>query len=175
VTIPELETERLLLRGFGEGHLDGWAAICADPEVMRWIGEPNGMSRGRAWRDIAYMAGHWELRRFGQWAVVERDGGALVGRTGLIRPEGWPGIEVGWVMARARWGRGYAPEAAAAAVDWGREALGLDHVISLIEDHNGASQRVAEKLGMRQEGRTRIHDGTIPVRIFGKDLGSQDR
>jgi RimJ/RimL family protein N-acetyltransferase len=175
VTIPELETERLRLRGFSEADLDAWAAICADPEVMRWIGEPAGMSRERAWRDMAYMLGHWELRGFGQWAIVERDRGALVGRTGLIRPEGWPGVEVGWVIARERWGRGYAPEAAAAAVDWGRAAFGLDHVISLIEDHNGASQRVAAKLGMRVEGRTRIHDGTIPVRIFGKDLGSQDR
>jgi RimJ/RimL family protein N-acetyltransferase len=117
------------------------------------------------------MAGHWELRGFGQWAIFERDGGELVGRTGLIRPEGWPGLEVGWLMARDRWGRGYAPEAAGAAVEWGREALGLEHVISLIEDHNAASQRVAEKLGMREEGRTRIHDGTIPVRIFGRDLG----
>jgi RimJ/RimL family protein N-acetyltransferase len=175
VTVPELETERLLLRGFGDAELDGWAAICADPEVMRWVGEPSGMSRERAWRDIAYMVGHWGLRGFGQWAVLEREGGALVGRTGLIRPDGWPGVEVGWVMARARWGRGYAPEAAAAAVQWGRDALGLDHVISLIEDHNVASGRVAEKLGMRLEGRTRILDGTIPVRIFGKDLGSQDR
>jgi RimJ/RimL family protein N-acetyltransferase len=151
VTIPELETERLLLRGFGDADLDGWAAICADPEVMRWIGEPRGMSRERAWRDIAYMAGHWELRGFGQWAVLERDGGGLVGRTGLILPEGWPGIEVGWMM--------------------GREVLGLDHVISLIEDHNAASRRVAEKLGMRAKGRTRILDGTIPVHVFGKDLG----
>jgi RimJ/RimL family protein N-acetyltransferase len=171
VKTPELETERLLLRGFRDADLDGWAAICADPQVMRWIGEPRGMSRERAWRDIAYMAGHWELRGFGQWAIFERDGGALVGRTGLIFPEGWPGIEVGWTMAHASWGRGYAPEAAAAAVEWGREALGLDHVISLIEDHNAASRRVAEKLGMRTEGRTRILDGTIPVSIFGKDLG----
>jgi RimJ/RimL family protein N-acetyltransferase len=171
VTVPELETERLLLRGFTDADLDGWAAICADPEVMRWVGDPLGMSRERAWRDIAYMAGHWELRSFGQWAVFEREGGALVGRTGLIRPEGWPGLEVGWLMARASWGRGYAPEAAAAAIEWGRDAIGLEHVISLIEDHNKASQRVAEKLGMGEEGRTRIHDGTIPVRIFGRDLG----
>jgi RimJ/RimL family protein N-acetyltransferase len=175
VRIPELETERLVLRGFGDADLDEWAALCADPEVMRWVGEPEGISREQSWRDIAYMAGHWVLRGFGLWAVVERDGGAIVGRTGLTRPEGWPGIEVGWRIAHDRWGRGYAPEAAAAAVEWGREALGLDHVISLIEDHNLASGRVAEKLGMRAEGRTRILDGTIPVRIFGKDLGSQDR
>jgi RimJ/RimL family protein N-acetyltransferase len=175
VTVPELETDRLLLRGFGDADLDGWAAICADPEVMRWIDQPRGISREQSWRDIAYMVGHWELRGFGQWAVRERDGGALVGRTGLIRPEGWPGIEVGWIVARARWGRGYAPEAAQAAVGWGRDALGLDHVISLIDDDNAASQRVAEKLGMREEGRTRIRDGTIPVRIFGKDLGSHNR
>ena len=123
---------------------------------------------------MAYFLGHWELRGFGQWALVERDGGRLVGRAGLLRPEAWPGLEVGWLVARDHWGRGFAPEAGRASLEWARGELGADHVISLIEDDNERSQRVAEKLGMKVEGRTRILDGQFEVRVFGTDLGSPD-
>jgi RimJ/RimL family protein N-acetyltransferase len=171
VTVPELRTERLVMRGFRDDDLDAWAAICADPEVTRWVGDPDGLSREDAWRRMVYVVGHWELRGYGNWALVERDTGELVGRAGLYRPEGWPGLEVGWLVGRKHWGRGFAPEAGRAAIEWARTALGADRVISLIEDDNERSARVAEKLGMRLEGRTRIVNGQYEVRIFVTDLG----
>lgn len=174
MSIPELHTERLVMRGFREEDLDEWAAISADPEVTRWVGDDDGLSREDAWRQMAYFLGHWELRGCGQWALVEREGGRLVGRTGLLYPEAWPGLEVGWLVAREFWGRGYAPEAGRASMDWARDALGADHIISLIEDANERSARVAEKLGMAVEGRTRIVNGRFEVRIFGTDLGRPD-
>jgi RimJ/RimL family protein N-acetyltransferase len=172
VNVPELRTERLLMRGFGGDDLDGWAAICTDSEVTRWVGDPDGLSREDAWRRMAYFIGHWELRGFGQWALVEQATGELVGRAGLLQPEGWLGLEVGWMVARAHWGRGFAPEAGRASIDWARDALGADHIISLIEPENERSARVAEKLGMEVEGHTRIVNGEFEVRIFGTDLGS---
>jgi RimJ/RimL family protein N-acetyltransferase len=172
VNVPELQTERLVMRGFREEDLDALAEISADPEVTKWVGDPNGLTREETWRRLAYFVGHWELRGFGQWALFEREGGRMVGRAGLLRPEGWPGLEVGWLVGREFWGRGYAPEAGRAAMDWAHEALGADHIISLIEDENERSARVAEKLGMTIEGRTRIVDGKFEVRIFGTDLGS---
>jgi RimJ/RimL family protein N-acetyltransferase len=171
VNIPQLRTERLIMRGFREEDLDEWAAISADGEVTQWVGDPDGLSKEDAWRRMAYFLGHWELRGCGQWALVEQDTGELVGRAGLLYPEGWPGLEVGWLVARSRWGRGYAPEAGRAALDWAHSALGAEHVISLIEDENERSARVAEKLGMKVEGRTRIVNGRYEVRIFGTDLG----
>jgi RimJ/RimL family protein N-acetyltransferase len=174
VIVPELQTERLVMRGFREDDLDAFAEISADKEVTRWVGDPDGLSRERAWRLMAYFIGHWELRGFGQWALVARETGELVGRAGLLQPEGWPGLEVGWLVAREYWGSGYAPEAGRASTEWAHEALGAGHIISLIEDANERSARVAEKLGMKVEGRTRIVDGKFEVRIFGRDLGSPD-
>jgi RimJ/RimL family protein N-acetyltransferase len=170
MNVPELQTERLLMRGLRNEDLDALAEISADPEVTKWVGDPKGLTREETWRRIAYFVGHWELRGFGQWALIERDSGQLVGRAGLLQPEAWPGLEVGWLVGRAFWGRGYAPEAGRASMDWARDALGADHIISLIEDLNERSARVAEKLGMIVEGRTRIVDGKFEVRIFGTDL-----
>jgi len=172
VIVPEVQTERLVMRGFGEDDLDEWAAICSVGEVTRWLGDPDGLSREDAWRRMAYFVGHWELRGFGQWALIERETGKLVGRTGLLQPEAWPGLEVGWLIAQEHWGRGFAPEAGRASMEWAREELGADHIISLIEDDNQRSARVAEKLGMKVEGRTRIVNDLYEVRIFGTELGT---
>jgi RimJ/RimL family protein N-acetyltransferase len=172
VNIPELRTERLLMRGFREQDLDGWAEICADPEVTRWVGDPDGLSREEAWRRMAYLVGHWALRGHGQWALIAQDTGELVGRAGLLFPHAWPGLELGWLVARQHWGKGYAPEAGRATLEWAESALGADHVISLVEPHNERSARVAEKLGMTLEGRTKILDGQVEVRVFGIHLGT---
>jgi RimJ/RimL family protein N-acetyltransferase len=174
MNVPELRTERLLMRGFRDEDIDAWAEIAADREVTKWVGDPEGVSREDAWRRMAYFVGHWELRGCGQWALFEQGSGELVGRAGLLYPEAWPGLEVGWLVARRFWGHGYAPEAGRASLEWARDALGADHVISLIEDDNHRSARVAEKLGMTVEGRTRIVNGKYEVRIFGVDLGSPD-
>jgi RimJ/RimL family protein N-acetyltransferase len=161
LTIPELRTERLRLRGWRDSDLDAYAAIAADEETMRWIG---GMqSRPTAWRTLALYAGHWALRGYGLWAVEH--GGELVGRVGLWRPEGWPGLELGWLLARNSWGNGFATEAAIAAMAWGWEHLGAERLISLIDPGNARSLRVAERLGMREIGSTTL--GETRVHVYG--------
>jgi RimJ/RimL family protein N-acetyltransferase len=169
VTIPEVRTERLLLRGWRNDDLDAFASICADAETTRWVGAPEGMDREETWRHMAYLVGHWALRGSGLWAAEDAEAGELVGRVGLLFPEGWPGLEVGWLIGRPHWGKGYAPEAARASMEWARDHLGASHVISLIADDNERSARVAQKLGMAVEGRARII-GERDVRVFGRDL-----
>jgi RimJ/RimL family protein N-acetyltransferase len=141
-----LETDRLLLRQFRNDDLDSYHAMVNHPAVPLALGdEPT--SRERSWRVIAMYLGHWTLRGFGPFAVVEKASGALVGRIGPWRPEGWPGLELIWQVDHAHLGRGLATEAAAAARDFTYRALGDVELISLIEPTNLASKRVAEKLG----------------------------
>ena len=144
-----LQTDRLTLRMLRETDLDAYAEMCADPEAMRHIGDGQTLARPMAWRNLALMVGHWSLRGYGQWGVKERSSGVLVGRIGCWNPEGWPGFEVGWMLRRAFWGRGYATEGARAALEFAFTRLGQPQVISLIHPENAASIRVARRLGER--------------------------
>ena len=150
--IPILETERLRMRAFGEADLDAYAAMCADPEVMRFLGTGVTLDRSEAWRSMAGFLGHWALRGYGMWALEEKETGTLVGRSGFLNPEGWPGFELGWTLGRPYWGRGFASEAARRALDYAFEALDRKRVISLIRPANTPSMRVADRLGMVRAG-----------------------
>lgn len=149
--IPELETERLRLRALRLEDLDAYARMYADPEVMRFLEQGLPADRGSAFRSLAVHLGHWQLRGYGQWALEDLATGNFVGRAGLWQPEGWPGLEVGWVLAREAWGNGYATEAGRAAIAYAFDVLGTDEVISLIRPENTASIRVAERLGERHQ------------------------
>jgi RimJ/RimL family protein N-acetyltransferase len=162
-----LETERLKLRQFVETDLDAYARICADPESMRYIGPGTALSRAEAWRSMAQLLGHWQLRGYGLWAVEEKQTGAFVGRIGLIYPEGWPALEVGWLIDRDRWGKGFATEGGRAAMQFAFDRLDLKRISSVIRPQNAASIRVAEKLGMQQE-RTMQLNG-LDVVIYARD------
>jgi RimJ/RimL family protein N-acetyltransferase len=165
-----LETERLRLRMFRDDDLDAYARIVADPEVMRYLGEGKPLDRVEAWRQMAWMLGHWSLRGYGLWAVEERATAELIGRIGFINPEGWPGFELGWTLGRRHWGKGYATEGARRALAYAFRELGRAHVISLIYPANTASIRVAERLGETLEGRTTLFGHE--VLIYGVSAGS---
>ena len=161
--LTTLLTERLLLRPFRQADAEAYIAMCADREVMRYVGEQGALSREDAWRQLAMLAGHWHLRGFGMWAVEERGSGAFVGRVGLHYPEGWPDRELGWALVREFWGRGYALEAARAALREAFESLEWPRVISLIDPDNTRSVRLAQRLGERLEGEATIRGHRVAV------------
>jgi len=141
---------------FREDDLDAYAAMCADPDVMRYLGDGKPLARPDAWRQMAMILGHWQLRGYGLFALEERATGALVGRAGFFEPEGWPGFELGWMLRRQSWGKGYATEAARRALRHAFTEMGRDHLISLVRPDNAPSIRVAERLGQKLDGRAEI-------------------
>jgi RimJ/RimL family protein N-acetyltransferase len=162
--IPELQTERLRLRGWTAADVDAWQRICSDRQTMRYIGDGSPMPPGRAWHAIAHLLGHWVLRGYGLWAVDDAASGELLGRVGLYHPDDWPGLELGWLIDRTHWGQGLATEAARAAAAWAFQELQVPRLISLIQPANLASVRVAQNLGATHDRQTDL-DGT-PVEVY---------
>jgi RimJ/RimL family protein N-acetyltransferase len=172
IAASRIETERLVLRRFNEkDDFDDYAKICANPDIMRFIGG-KALDRLEAWRSFAYHVGHWELRGYGYYAAIEKATGRFAGRIGYTNSQGWPGFELGWTLAPEFHGRGYATEGARRLLAYAFEDLGMPHVISLIHPENVASQRVARRLGEKPEGQTQIFG--MPVVIWGIDRPKLD-
>jgi RimJ/RimL family protein N-acetyltransferase len=149
-----IETERLLLRSWRATDRAPFAALNADPAVMEHFPAPLSSADSDA---LADRASAWlDEHGWGLWAVEVKDGPAFIGFTGLAVPrfeaDFTPCVEVGWRLAADQWGRGYAPEAAHAALRHGFREVGLDEVVSFTSVVNVRSQRVMEKIGMTRSG-----------------------
>jgi RimJ/RimL family protein N-acetyltransferase len=172
-------TERLLLRPWQPADRDLFAAVNADPEVMRYVGEGRPLTRAQSDELLDAIQAHWERHGFGLWcAALDDDPDGCIGFVGLaipsFLPAVLPAVEVGWRLARAAWGRGLATEGARASLDHAFGALGLESVISVIDPDNRRSIRVAEKLGMRYEAshlhpltRRKVHAYAISSHVAG--------
>jgi RimJ/RimL family protein N-acetyltransferase len=146
---PVIETERLMLRPWRGADVAPNTAMLSDPGTARYItvdGKPV-TTELNGWRNAAVMTGHWALHGAGMFVVEEKSSGEFAGRVGPWFPPGWPGFEVGWGIASGFRGKGYAVEAARAAIDWSFMNFELDHIIHCIDRENTASQAVARRLG----------------------------
>ncbi|MEM7225607.1 MAG: GNAT family N-acetyltransferase [Pseudomonadota bacterium] len=170
MTSPTIETERLLLRRWKAQDLQPYAALCADPEVMRWIGNGATQSAEHCATAIAGFEANWHDRGFGLFAVALRDTGRFIGFVGFMSPtflpEVLPAVEIGWRLARGAWGRGLATEGAKAALRFGLEEIGLERVICIVQTGNLASEQIALKLGMRLERETVDPSCKRPLRVY---------
>jgi RimJ/RimL family protein N-acetyltransferase len=151
--MPELVTDRLQLRQWRDADLPLFAALNADPEVMRYFPAP--LTRTQSDEFAGYARETIERQGWGLWAVEVTDGPAFIGFVGLNRvtfeEHFTPAVEVGWRLARPFWGQGYATEAAAAAVSFAFERLELDEIVSFTSTSNEPSIRVMRRLGMRHD------------------------
>ena len=147
IDIPVIETARLRLTALAEHHFDDYAAMLADPASTRWIGDGQPLDRTNAWRSLAMLIGHWQLRGYGMWALELKETGEFIGRAGLMCPEGWPDLELGWMLKPDFRHHGYATEAGSAILDYVWHTMSSPRVISLVKIGNEASDRVAERLG----------------------------
>jgi RimJ/RimL family protein N-acetyltransferase len=170
---PTLETARLILRPFRAADVDGQAAMMGDPQVMHHLGGPLG--REDSWRKLLCGAGQWALFGYGYWGVERKADGALIGQVGFadfkrgMAPpiEGIP--EMGWLFAAEAAGRGYATEAALAALAWADAALAAREIAAIVGEANAASIRVAEKCGFDLCEPARYRDE--PILLFRRRRG----
>ncbi|PHR57448.1 MAG: GNAT family N-acetyltransferase [Robiginitomaculum sp.] len=145
-----LETERLILRPLdADKDFEGWAEMMADAQTMLYIGG-KPLNRAQAWRAMATMMGHWDIRGYGMFAVIEKTSRQFIGRIGPWYPEGWEDREVGWGLNRKYWGKGYASEAGRASIDYVFNVLKWEGVIHYIDPGNTGSMAVAERLGSKR-------------------------
>lgn len=161
VSKPEIlvTTERLLVRHFNPDDLDVFAALCADPEVMRYVGDGKTLPRSEVARWIDVCKQKYAARGYGTSAVFEKATGEFVGYCGVVRAPGNDFDELIYVFHRAAWGQGYA-------TDFGRAMLGgvfahssLSKIYATVYADNHASRRVADKLSMTVEKETTEPNG----------------
>jgi RimJ/RimL family protein N-acetyltransferase len=155
LSINPVETARLLLRVPELTDAEALMGIIWDPELVQrkqvtLLAPPGGVDL--ALKNSNEMIRQWQLRGYGQWCVVEKATGHVIGCVGVYHPpREWPGADLGWVIHRSRWGHGFATEAATAALGWIWEHTRIDRIISLIAPHDHRSIRIATKVGERFE------------------------
>lgn len=145
-----IKTSRLILREWRESDLDAFASLNADPRVREFF--PSLMTRAESEASIGRMRAHQAEHGFGFWAIEAPGVADCVGMCGLahvyFEAPFTPCVEIGWRLAHEYWGRGYAPEAARAALDYGFDTLKLDEIVAFAVVENAKSRRVMEKVGM---------------------------
>jgi RimJ/RimL family protein N-acetyltransferase len=163
--VTELVTPRLRLRQWRAADLDPFAALNADPRVMEHFPAP--LTRAESTVAIERIQAHFASEGFGLWAVEVIDQARFIGFTGLARPRFTahftPCIEIGWRLAAAAWGHGYATEAATAVVRLAFTHLALTELVSFTVPANQRSRRVMEKLGMRHTPADDFEHPALPV------------
>ena len=170
-----VETPRLLLREPELADAQAFMGIMWDPEVVEQkqvtlLEPPGGLDL--ALKNTGDMRRQWELRGYGQWSVVEKLTGEVIGIVGFYHPpREWPGVDLGWVVHRSRWGHGFATEAAMAALGWIWEHTPVDRIISLIAPDDLRSIRVATKIGRTlRAGRHRPREWRSRARLHDRQI-----
>jgi RimJ/RimL family protein N-acetyltransferase len=144
-------TERLSLRPLLPADAEDYAAMRFHPEVARWLPPAPGRAQegdvvAAAQATIERFASSWEQRRLAPWGVFRE--GRLIGHAGLNFIEQFDGVEVLWALHPDAWGKGYATEAAGAALAYGFDTLELDSIFAITLEENRASRAVMERIGL---------------------------
>jgi len=145
--MPQIETERTILRMFGPADLDDLASIYADEDVMRYLsGHPLSREETSGW--LEYFLKGWEQYGFGWWAVTSKDAGEIIGHCGLQFIHITPEVEVTYGLAKKYWRQGIGSEIGGACLRYGFEELNLERIYALADPGNTASHRVMQRIGM---------------------------
>lgn len=148
MNIPSIETARLLLRPWILEDGEAWFNILQEPDILRYFPNPDPPARVKAEAYINHHLTHWMQYGYGHWAIVTPEDGQVVGWNGLEYLTELGEVEVAYLLSKRVWGRGYASEAAGAAIRFGFETAGLGVIIGLVHPDNIASICVLENCGL---------------------------
>ena len=165
-----VRTPRLVLRRWTDDDVAPYAALCADAEVMRYVGDGSTMTHEEAVAQIERFEQGFESHGYGLWAVQTADSGAFIGFAGLSQPlflpEILPAVEVGWRFAREYWGQGLATETGRAALRHGFDTVGLERIVGIAHPDNAASLGAMRRLGMTLDRETTHPTLGVPLRVL---------
>lgn len=160
----QLETERLILRKWKEADLEPFCKITSDPEVRRYY--PGVLTADETKALVTKVEAHFNKESFGLFALELKSTGEFIGYTGLMKPtiqaHFMPCVEIGWQLSKKHWGNGYAPEAAAKALEDGFVRIGLDEIVSFTTVSNDKSIRVMQKLQMTRNPKDDYSHPALP-------------
>ncbi|MEV6149387.1 GNAT family N-acetyltransferase [Nonomuraea sp. NPDC052129] len=160
-----METERLIMRRWRDDDREPFAAMNADAEVMEHF--PALLTRSESDGFVDRIEAGFEAHGYGLWALEVRKSGEFIGFTGLVlqtfEAPFTPAVEVGWRLAKAAWGHGYAIEAAREAVRYGFDVAGLDEIVSMTTVGNTRSRKVMERLGMTRDIADDFYHPRVPA------------
>ncbi len=159
-----LQTERLLLRQPQATDFETYAAFFSDEEASRFYNGP--LPKDGAWRVLASDLGHWQLRGYGRWSIIDPISDTMVGSCGLWWPGGYPRSELTWWIMPAARRKGYALEASRAAIRFGYDTLEWELVETHMNDENTAARGLVRKLGGTPIARDTFPDG-VTRDVFG--------
>ncbi len=168
-----LETDRLILRPLNEKDVDAIFVMRSDPEVMRFIREPQDRDESANWVEL--VSSRWATEQIGFCAMVEKSSGKFVGWCGLWRLKETGEIEVGYALAKEFWGKGYATESALKFLDYAFEKLKSEKIVAVARPENAASRRVMEKLGMDFVKADTFYDQTLVQYAITKEDYARNR
>ena len=155
--IPELTSQRLIMRAPREEDFPVYEAFYADAEASHFYGGP--MLASSAWKQLAMELGHWYLKGYGMWSLELRSTGDMIGGCGFWWPSGWPRPELTWWLVKSAQGNGLATEASITAIDFAYRELGWSSVETHLDDDNEAAHRLVLRLGGSVMVREAFPDG----------------
>lgn len=159
------ETERLTVRQFVAADLDAFAALCADPDVMHFMGDGSTLTREEVAHWIDICEEKYAVRGYGTSAVFEKSSDAFIGFCGVVRAPDRDFDEIVYAYQRESWGKGYATETARAMLDYVLQRSTLDVLYATIDSANVNSIKIVEKLGFRFE-REEVEEGGTRVAYY---------
>jgi RimJ/RimL family protein N-acetyltransferase len=145
--IDEVETQHLILRRIHENDTASLHQCYSDPDVMKLM--PGGVkSLEASTQSVIRKIDHWHQRGFGLWSVVEKLSGIVIGHCGLVWSDHQGGVEVGYLIAKEHWNKGFVTSAVRASLAVGFESMGVNRIFAVASPENIASRRIMEKVGM---------------------------